>query len=72
LNHLVHHVRKKLITGSDKNEKNVLFTDLDLSSGSGSANPKTGDTGVLLFIVMAALSAAAAAVDLKWKTVTRN
>jgi LPXTG-motif cell wall-anchored protein len=48
----------------------IQLADLDLISGSGSANPKTGDAGVLVFIVMAALSAAVALVVLKRKTVT--
>jgi LPXTG-motif cell wall-anchored protein len=46
----------------------IQLADLDLSSGS--ANPKTGDAGVLVYIVMAALSAAVALVVLKRKTVT--
>jgi LPXTG-motif cell wall-anchored protein len=46
----------------------IQLADLDLSSGS--ANPKTGDAGVLVYIIMAALSAAVALVVLKRKTVT--
>lgn len=45
----------------------IQLADLDLSSGS---NPKTGDAGVLVYIVLAALSAAVALVVLKRKTVT--
>jgi LPXTG-motif cell wall-anchored protein len=50
----------------------IQLADLDLSSGSASAtaNPKTGDAGVLVFIVIAALSAAAAIVVLKRKPVS--